>query len=250
MLLAFYLCKNYLSIAMQENSCLYHFPICPFCRKIRVMLEATGAIKNCSLRIENFWEKREKFISINPTGNVPLMIVQKIDENENKHNTIIWGQNTIIEYLRNKYPASSLLSGNNEDYANVIKYGEWFDTNFYRDVVGPILEERVYVVYKKKRLPNVDVIKVARRNLEQYIVVFEKLLQGHDFIANNEFSFADVVLSSHISSLDYLGEINWQNYPIFKEWYLIIKSKLIFRDLLYDILPNIRQSENYRELDF
>ena len=48
---------------------------------------------------------------------------------------------------------------------------------------------------------------------------------------------------------------NWYRFffPIIdkgKDNVFIIKSKLIFRDLLYDILPNIRQSENYRELDF
>lgn len=235
---------------MLERCCLYHFPICPFCRKIRIILEITGAIKNCSLRIENFWEKREKFININPTGEVPLMVVQKINEDETKENTIIWGQNTIIEYLRNKYPNDTLLFGNNEEYADITKYGEWFDTKFYNEAVKPLLEERVYTIYKNKRMPNIDIIRVARRNLEQYLNVIEKLLSNRDFIANNNFSFADLTLASHISSLDYLGEINWHMYPAFKEWYLVIKSKPIFRDLLYDILPNVRPAEHYRELDF
>ena len=65
---------------LEENTCLYHFPICPFCRIIRVMLEITGAMQNCYLKIEKIWEKRETFLNINPTGNVPLFVVQKIDE--------------------------------------------------------------------------------------------------------------------------------------------------------------------------
>ena len=68
---------------MQERQCLYHFPICPFCREIRFLLELND-VKNCSLRIENFWEKREKFLNINPTGDVPFLAVQKIDENDER----------------------------------------------------------------------------------------------------------------------------------------------------------------------
>lgn len=238
------------TMQIQENTCLYHFPICPFCRTIRVMLEITGAIKTCYLKIEKAWEKREKFLNINPTGNVPLFVVQKVDEDSNKDTNAIWGYNTIIRYLNDKYPDKTLINGNLEERANILKYCEWFDKNFYEDVVFPILNERVYVFYKKTRNANVDVIRIARRNGEQYFNVFEKLISNRGNIVNDRFTFADVTLACHISSLDYLGEIDWQAYPTLKEWYAIIKSKPIFRDLLYDSLQDIRPAEHYRELDF
>ena len=235
---------------IQENTCLYHFPICPFCRTIRVMLEITGAIKTCYLKIEKTWEKREKFLNINPTGNVPLFVVQKVDEDDNKDTNAIWGYNTIIRYLNDKYPDKTLINGNLEERANILKYCEWFDKNFYEDVVFPILNERVYVYYKKNRNANVDVIRIARRNGEQYFNVFEKLISSRGNIIDDKFTFADITLACHASSLDYLGEIDWQAYPTLKEWYSVIKSKPIFRDLLYDSLQDIRPAEHYRELDF
>ena len=119
---------------IQENTCLYHFPICPFCRTIRVMLEITGAIKTCYLKIEKTWEKREKFLNINPTGNVPLFVVQKVDEDDNKDTNAIWGYNTIIRYLNDKYPDKTLINGNLEERANILKYCEWFDKNFYENI--------------------------------------------------------------------------------------------------------------------
>ena len=236
---------------IQENTCLYHFPICPFCRVIRVMLEFTGAIESCYLKIEKIWEKREKFLNINPTGNVPLFIIQKIDEDGNKTTDAIWGYNTIVRYLNDKYPDKTLLATNNlEERADIMKYCEWFDKNFYENVVYPLLNERVYVFYKKNRNISIDIIRIARRNLEQYFGVFERLISNRGNIVKDAFTFADIDLACHISSLDYLGEINWQAYPTLKEWYSVIKSKPIFRDLLYDSLQDIRPSEYYRELDF
>jgi len=49
------------------------------------MLEYTGASRICALRIENFWERREKFCNINPTGEVPFLAVQKFEDGQKKH---------------------------------------------------------------------------------------------------------------------------------------------------------------------
>lgn len=233
---------------MQEQQCLYYFPICPFCRKIRFILSANN-VENCYLRIENFWEKREKFISINLTGEVPFLAVQKVEDDEAK-NLLIWGQNSIVDYLRKKYPLETFVFGDIDEQANIMKYSEFFDTKFYMEVTKPLLDERVYTFYRKKRLSNIDVIKLARINLEQYLRFIEDLLQKRDYIVGHRFSLADLSLATQISSLDYLGEIDWQQHKILKDWYAPIKSKPAFRDILYDTIPEFRPSNWYRELDF
>ena len=233
---------------MEEQQCLYHFPICPFCRKIRFILEA-NSVNNCYYRIENFWEKREKFTNINPTCEVPFLAVQQEDFS-GKKNLLLWGVNTIVDYLRKKYPVETFLPHSINEQANVLKYVELFDTKFYNDVVFPIINERVYVFYKKKRDANLDAIKIARINLEEYLRFIEKILQKRDYIAVDFFSLADLTLACHISSLDYLSEIDWQQHNVLKEWYSPIKSKPAFRDLLYDVIADFRPPVWYRELDF
>ena len=233
---------------MQEQQCLYHFPICPFCRKIRFILEF-NEVRNCYYRIENFWEKREKFCNINPTGDVPFLAIQQ-ESFDGKKNTLLWGQNTILDYLRKKYPTGTLLSGDINEQANIMKYNEFFDSKFYNDITKPILEERIYTFYKKKRVADLDVIKIARINLEEYLRFVENILQKKDYIATRYFTLADLSLACQISSLDYLGEIDWQQHLILKEWYVLIKSKPAFRDILYDVIADFRPSIWYRELDF
>ena len=233
---------------MQEQQCLYHFPICPFCRKVRFMFALNG-VKNCYYRIENFWEKREKFCKINPASEVPVLAIQK-DSFSNKKSIVLWGQNTIMDYLRNKYPTHTLISAEITERAKIMKYSEFFDTKFYTDVTKPILEERVFVFYKKKRLPNDETVQIARINLDEHLRFIEGILKKRDYIATPFFSLADLSLAAQISSLDYLGEINWSIHQSLKDWYTPIKSKPAFREILYDIIPDFRPSFWYRELDF
>ena len=155
-----------------------------------------------------------------------------------------------MEYLRQKYPVYTLLFGDFETQINIRKYDEWFDTKFYNEVTKPIIEERVYVYYKRKRMANMDIIKLARINCEQHLKFIERILRKRDYIATNEFSLADLSCAVQISTLDYLGEIDWTQHEVLKNWYIIIKSKPAFRDLLYDIIPDIRPASWYRELDF
>ena len=233
---------------MIERQCLYHYPICPLCRKIRFLFYENG-VKNCAFKIENFWEHREKFCRINPTGKVPFLAIQQEEDGEKK-SLLIWGKNSIVNYLRQKYPVETLLYGSIENQANILKYDEWFETQFYDDVSYPIINERVYTFYKKKREINLEVLKMARFNLKQHMNFIEKMLQNRDWIVGDKFSLADLSCACQLSSLDYLGEINWADYPMIKNWYQIIKSKPSFREFLYDTIPDFKPSVWYRELDF
>ena len=103
---------------MQEQQCLYHFPICPFCRKIRFILSANN-VENCYFRIENFWEKREKFISINLSGEVPFLAVQRVEEDETKINTV--GDIIKLVYERKKEEKKKKKKYENETVQDNIK---------------------------------------------------------------------------------------------------------------------------------
>ena len=54
--------------------CLYHLPLSPFCRKIRLVLSEKKL--DVVLLEEPVWEKRLDFIRLNPASKVPVL---KID---------------------------------------------------------------------------------------------------------------------------------------------------------------------------
>ena len=50
---------------------IYQFPLCPFSRKVRLLLSEKGVAYD--LVRENPWELREEFQNFNPAGRTPVL---------------------------------------------------------------------------------------------------------------------------------------------------------------------------------
>ena len=64
------------------------------------------------------------------------------------------------------------------------------------------------------------------------------------------FSLADITAAAHLSVIDYLGDIDWDNYKYAKDWYAKIKSRPSFKEILKDKIKGIPPSKHYSNLDF
>jgi glutathione S-transferase len=53
-----------------------------------------------------------------------------------------------------------------------------------------------------------------------------------------------------LSTLDFLGEIDWSISPSAKDWYARIKSRPSFRGVLNDRVSAMTPPEHYADLDF
>ena len=51
---------------------LYHFPLCPFSRRIRLALVEIGY--DVELVEERPWDRRHDFLMLNPAGAVPVLV--------------------------------------------------------------------------------------------------------------------------------------------------------------------------------
>ena len=78
----------------------------------------------------------------------------------------------------------------------------------------------------------------------------EFLSDRYKYLAGNELTLADLTVAAHLSILDYLGDIPWDEYKNAKLWYAKIKSRPSFRDILKDNIRGIHPSSNYTNLDF
>ena len=61
---------------------------------------------------------------------------------------------------------------------------------------------------------------------------------------------SDIAAASHLSSLDYIGDVPWDEYEPAKEWYARIKSRPSFRQILADHVPGTAPPKHYADLDF
>ena len=77
---------------------LYHFPLSPFCRKVRLTL----AEKKLEVELieERYWEPSPDFLRRNPAGKVPVLRVDQKVMSESQ---------AICEYLEEAYPNPPLM---------------------------------------------------------------------------------------------------------------------------------------------
>ena len=76
------------------------------------------------------------------------------------------------------------------------------------------------------------------------------LADHRNWLAGNEITIADMAAAAQISCVDYTGTIDWEQYPIAKDWYVRIKSRPSFREILDDRVPDMPPAKHYANLDF
>lgn len=223
-----------------DRRTLYHFPLCPFSRKVRLILFEKGIPYGLVHEIP--WERRPGFLKLNPLGDLPVLV--EPDGSVLSHHT------AITEYLNETVPLPNLMGETAKGRAEIRRITNWFDTSFYMDVFKPLVGERVYKALKSGSAPNSMMIRAGRENLKRYLGYIDWLAARRSYLGGRSLSVADLTVAAHLSVLDYLGEMAWENYPDAKLWYAKIKSRPSFSSLLNDKLAGIMPSSTYANLDF
>ncbi|MBQ7413467.1 MAG: glutathione S-transferase family protein [Alphaproteobacteria bacterium] len=223
-----------------ERRTLYHFPLCPFSRKVRLFLYEKGI--PFGLVHELPWQRREGVLKLNPIGDLPILV--------EPDGSVITQHNAICEYLNELTPVNNLLGDTPKWRAEIRRITGWFDSSFYMDVFKPLVGERVVKALRTGLMPNSMMIRAARDNLKSYLKYIEWMAAHRPYLGGKSLSMADLAVAAHLSVLDYLGEISWENYPEMKLWYSKIKSRPAFSSLLQDKIAGIMPSEMYTNLDF
>ena len=220
---------------------LYHLPLSPFCRKIRLVLAEKRL--QAELVEERPWEKRLDFLRLNPAGRVPVLITER--------NRSLAGSNAIAEFLEETAPEPPLLPSDPASRAETRRLIDWFDDKFNREVTENFVFERV--TKRMARLGHADgaCLKAGSRNIRVHLDYMTWLLENHSWLSGKRMTLADLAASAHLSALDYLGDVPWSDYPIVRDWYAVIKSRPSFQSLLADHLPGFpAPPPHYADLDF
>ncbi|MBP6985995.1 MAG: glutathione S-transferase family protein [Alphaproteobacteria bacterium] len=219
---------------------LYHSWLCPFSRKIRILL---GEKKlDHKLKVERSWALSPEFTSLNPGGSIPVL--QDVGE------VVVCQHPAIAEYLEEAYPERPLLAGDIYQRAEVRRLISWFDEIFNNDVTQKIVYEKTIKRHVEQTQPSVTIIRTGLTNIHKHLSYIEQLIDSRNWLAGDHFSLADVAAAAHFSCVDFLGDVPWDKYPIAKEWYVRIKSRPSFRSLLNDNMPGVTPASHYANLDF
>lgn len=223
---------------------LYYSVLCPYSRKVIISLEEKKIpYEMCE---EKIWEKSEEFIGIEQTGIVPVII----DNSNDKQIVVSWSI-AIDEYLESTYRDVKLYGEKIEQILMTRKLVSWFDQKFYSEVIMGIVFEKIIKRFsKEKSCPNSVAIRNAIERLYYHMEYMSWLLESNDWLAGNFFSLADITAAAHISTIDYLNQVPWSEFPDVKIWYGKIKSRPSFRKILAERISTLAPAEHYTNLDF
>jgi glutathione S-transferase len=218
---------------------LYHVPLSPFCRKVRLVL-AEKRIE-CELVEERYWEQDADFLRRNPAGKVPVLRMDGMTMAESA---------AICEYVEEKYPTPPLMPKGAEARYEVRRLVGWFDDKFHAEVTSKLLYERVNKKMMKQGFPDSRNVKDGARAIKFHLDYLAWLLDHRRWLAGDVMTLADFAAAAHLSSLDYISDVDWHRSEVVKDWYAKIKSRPAFRGILADQVPGFPPPAHYADLDF
>ena len=226
---------------------LFHYPLCPHSRFVRLALEELGVPPR--LVEERAWERREEFLRLNPAGTTPVLVEEGVPP--------VPGAAIIAEYLdetRGNAAPARLLPGEPADRIEVRRLMSWFNDKFFAEASGALVNERVYKRFIPSGSgggpPDTEAMRAARSNIRYHLRYIGWLARKRDWLAGSSLTYADLAAAAHLSVVDYLGDVPWDEDESSKAWYARIKSRPSFRGLLRETRPGLAAASHYANLDF
>jgi len=218
---------------------LFHVPLSPFCRKVRLSL----AEKRIEVELieERYWEKSADFLRRNPAGKVPVL---KLD------GRLLSESAAICEYVEEKYPEPPLMPKTPEGRYEERRIVSWFDDKFHHEVTSKLLYERVNKKVSGQGYPDSTNVKAGARAIKYHLDYMGWLLEQRRWLAGDAMTLADFAAAAHLSSLDYISDVDWNRNSAVKDWYAKIKSRPAFRAILADQVSGFPPPPHYADLDF
>ena len=219
---------------------LYQFPLCPFSRKLRLLMAEKGI--GFELIRENPWEGRDEFLALNPAGRTPVL-------RDASRGLTLCDSRAICEYLEETVEKAPMISGNAAQRAEIRQLVALFDESFYADVTAPLLHERMKKRLVLNQAPDSRALRETMRLAHVHLDYIDYLVDTRPWLAGPVMSMADLAAAAQISVVDYHGGVDWSGHEQAREWYSVFKSRPSFRPLLADRMDVIQPPEHYADVN-
>ncbi len=219
---------------------LYHLSLHPASRKVRIALAEKGL--EFELKIEKIWERRTDFLALNPAGDVPVLI--------EPDKTILTDSQVICEYLNEVYDTVELIGNTPNQRAETRRLVAWFDQKFNFEVTENLVGEKMMKRFLNMGEPHGPAIRAGHANIHYHLDYIGFLTERRRWLAGKDLSLADITAAAHLSAIDYIGDVPWDDHKSAKDWYARVKSRPSFQPLLEDNMPGITKNKHYNNLDF
>lgn len=199
---------------------------------------------------ERVWERRRDFLVLNPAGETPVLVEPELPP--------IAGSGSIAEYLDEAFGAAleerRLLPTAAPPRIEVRRLLDWFNRKFFEEVSQPLVNEKIYKRFMPTDIgggaPEMSALRAAKANVRYHLRYLGHLLAHRNWIAADRLTLADLAAAAHLSVVDYLGDVPWDENEAARAWYARMKSRPSFRPLLGEIVRGVTPPPAYADLDF
>jgi len=219
---------------------LYQFPLCPFSRKIRLLMGE----KNIAYDLvrEDPWAASDLFFNLNPAGRTPVAVHEE-------RNIVLADSRAIAEFFEETIDKAPMINGTAAGRAEIRRLVALFDENFYGDVTAPLLHERMKKRIVLREPPDSRILREAMKLAHGHLDYMDWLIDNRPWLAGSTMSMADLAAAAQISVADYLGGIDWTGHEQTRGWYSVFKSRPSFRPLLTERMEVIQPPPHYALVD-
>ncbi|HQT39366.1 MAG TPA: glutathione S-transferase family protein [Acidocella sp.] len=219
---------------------LYHLPLSPYSRKVRLVLAEKRL--PFELRVEKSWQRRPEYLALNPAATVPTLVED--------NGLVIPDSAVICEYLDEAYPETPLLGRTITERIEVRRLATWFDHKFADEVGRNLLWEKSMKQALGLGAPEAGALRAGYANIKNHLNYIGWLAENRKWLAGANLSIADFSAAAFLSSLDFLGDVDWTLSAACKDWYARMKSRPSFRAILADRISGLAPPPHYSDLDF
>ena len=179
--------------------------------KVSVALEEMGLPYTVrALSLGKLEQKEEWFLRINPNGRIPAII------NHDNGDFPVFESGAILVYLAEK--TGKLLPPDVKGRSRVL---QWL--MFQMGGVGPMMgQANVFFRYAPEKIPYA--IDRYQRESRRLFEVMERQLEDHSYIANDEYSIADIALWCWVAGHEWSG-VSVDGLPGVKRWLDLVSSR-------------------------
>ncbi|HEV7277724.1 MAG TPA: glutathione S-transferase family protein [Devosiaceae bacterium] len=191
------------------------------------------------------WNRDPQLLEINPAATVPILL-------EDGEAPVV-GVLAVLHAIEERHSPTTvagLFPPSPGDRAEMWRLLDWVLLKLNDEVTRYVFEEKIVKRDRRGATPEPGVLRVAKANLVEHLLYFNWLFATRHWIAGDTMTLADFALAAHLSSLDYMGDVNWDSSVETRNWYARIKSRPAFRTLLGDRVAGMPAAAGYADLDF
>src|SRR5262252_2834925 len=174
---------------------LFHLLLAPTSRLVRLVLAEKRLACDCPTAED-------------PSAHLPVLI-----EEDGARREGLWA---IIDHLEGAYDDRPLRPEEPEARAETLKWLDWAMGAFHEQVTQKVVFEKAtqrFTGASAKRVPDMNVIRSGREALKPALETIGMAAEMNGNLGSRECSLGDLAVAAHLSTLDYFGEVPWNEFP-------------------------------------